>query len=367
MKKLGFGCMRLPLVDGKDDKNILLSEVSQMVDLFLSRGYRYFDTAYPYHGGKGEEAVRKALVERHKRDEFLLADKLPVWLMDKASDMERIFHEQQERTGCERFDYYLVHSIDKENLKKIEEYDAFSFCDKLREKGLIDHFGFSFHDSPELLDRLLNEHPEVEFVQLQINYLDWDDAVVRSGRNYEVARKHGKRVWIMEPVKGGLLANLPPMVHDLFRQYAPSSSDASMGYRFCADLEGVDMILSGMHSLSQMEDNLSTFDNLKPLTPEERVAIGKAVDMIAKANPIKCTGCRYCIDGCPKHIPIPRLFLLYNQSTQFDIPQRFQRQYGTLDHHAGECVKCGACKRVCPQHLDVPSLLGSVAKKFESA
>ncbi|MEN2995410.1 MAG: aldo/keto reductase [Acetomicrobium sp.] len=369
MKKLGFGLMRLPLKDPDDQESIDLEELKRMVDHFLEKGFTYFDTAYPYHQGKSEVAIRKALVERYPRDSFTLTDKLPTWIATKYEDYEAIFEEQLERCGVTYFDYYLLHSLDTKRYAETSKLGGFEFIKKLKEQGKIRHIGISYHDSASLLDQILTKHPEIEYVQLQINYLDWDSELIQSGKCYEVATKHKKSVIVMEPVKGGYLANVPPEAVKLFKGYHPDMSVASWAIRYAASLENVFMVLSGMSSFEQMVDNVSVMENFIPLNDEEMGIIKEAVEIIKKKVVIPCTACRYCVDGCPKHIAIPEYFAVYNERKTFG-PTPVQVSYYnnlTGEHgKASDCIACGQCEEHCPQHIKIIDALRDVAKEFEA-
>ncbi len=371
MKKLGFGMMRLPLLDGNDPTSFDEAQIFEMVDRFLQEGFVYFDTAYMYHNHASEAMVRRALVERHPRDAFLLATKLPTMSLKEVGDMERIFKEQLKKCGVSYFDYYLLHCLNAENYATAQRLDAFGFVAEKKAAGLVRKIGFSYHDNAELLDQILTEHPEMEFVQLQINYLDWDSDGVQSRKCYEVARRHGKEILVMEPVKGGSLANVPPAAKLLFQQLAPDRSAASWAIRFAASLEGVSIVLSGMSNLSQLEDNLSYMSCFSPLSPQETDAVFLARDIINGQIAIACTACRYCVEGCPQNIPIPDYFNLYNLDQQ-EIEKSWTAQATYYDNlaarygKASDCIGCGQCTNHCPQHLQIPTLLADVAKHFET-
>ena len=361
--KLGFGLMRLP-------KKLLVTDieqVKQMVDRFMEAGFTYFDTAYVY--GSSEQDIRKALVERYPRDSFTLASKLNAFMMchDEASAKQQ-FYKSLERTGALYFDYYLMHALMENNYTKYDQYHIWDFVKERKAEGLIKHFGFSFHASPELLDRLLTEHPEVDFVQLQINYADWNNPEVNSRANYEVARKHGKPIVVMEPVKGGKLADPPTEVQKLFRDYAPNMSPASWAIRFVASLDGILTVLSGMSSLAQMEDNLSYMRNFQPLNEEEQRIIRQAQRILGNSAEIPCTACHYCTDGCPKQIPIPDIFAAANLRLGNGQTAQAKARYAAIpeDHRASDCVGCKQCERACPQHLKIPEHLKQCAEMLES-
>ena len=369
-KKLGFGLMRLPLTDPNVDTSIDIEQLKQMVDAFLAGCFTYFDTAWMYCGFKSECAVKDALVSRHPRDSFTLADKLHAGFLKTREDRDRIFNEQRRKTGVEYFDYYLLHDIGADHYKVYTELDCFTWLQEKKAQGLVRHIGFSFHDNAELLDRVLTEHPEVEFVQLQLNYLDWDSEGVQSRKCYETAVKHGKPVIVMEPVKGGTLAQVPEAVETMFRAHHPDLSVPSWAIRFAASLDNVMVVLSGMSTLAQVQDNMSYMAQLRPLDAAEQALVKKAVDIINGAITIPCTGCSYCTDGCPRHIAIPKYFSLYNAELQEVEGKGWTPQGEYYDRltlsfgKASDCIGCGQCERVCPQHLPIIRYLKDVAAKF---
>ena len=350
--KLGFGLMRLPkLADGK---SIDVAQVSEMVDAFLAAGGTYFDTAYVYGDGASENAIRKALVERHPRESYTLATKLCAWLQchDEESAKQQFF-TSLERTGAGYFDYYLLHALQRNNYEKYDEYHLWDFVKEQKEKGLIRHYGFSFHADPGLLDELLTAHPDVEFIQLQINYADWENPGVASRACYEVAGKHHVPITVMEPVKGGTLANLKPEAMDILKKVNPTASAASWAIRYVASLDNIITVLSGMSNREQMEDNLSYMKNFKPLSEEEMAAIHAVQEELTRDHSIKCTACHYCTEGCPNNIAIPEIFAVKNRNGDKNAYAIATAGKGK----ASDCVECGLCESVCPQHLPVPELL----------
>ncbi len=370
-KKLGFGLMRLPLLDQNNDASIDLELTKQMVDHFLEQGFTYFDTAWMYCGFKSEDAVKEVLTKRHPRESFTLATKLHGGFFNSREEMDQIFETQRKKTGVDYFDYYLLHDVGEDHYKKYTKLGCFKWLAEKKAAGLVKHIGFSYHDGADLLDRVLSEHPEIEFVQLQLNYLDWDSEGIQSRRCYETCVKYGKPVIVMEPVKGGTLANVVPEVEKLFKDHDPNASVASWAIRFAASLPNVAIVLSGMGSMEMMRDNTGYMKDFVPFTAEEEALVKKAVDTISKSIAIPCTGCAYCVDGCPMHIAIPKYFSLYNAekleyegkgfTPQGEYYMRLTQNFGK----AGECVECGLCESVCPQHLPIRENLKLVAKQFE--
>ena len=371
-KKLGFGLMRLPRLDPNNEGSIDLEQTKQMVDTFLQRGFTYFDTAWMYCAFKSENAVKEALTSRHPRESYTLATKLHAAYLHSLDDRDAIFNTQREKTGVEYFDYYLLHDVGVEHYEIYKKYDCFAWIAEKKRQGLIKHMGFSFHDTAEVLDKILTEHPEMEFVQLQINYLDWDSEGVQSRKCYEVATKHGKPVIVMEPVKGGTLAKLPAAAETLLRQADPGASIPSWAVRFAASLPNVKMVLSGMSSTEQLLDNTGYMQDFVPLTQQEQAVIAQVVGIINASIAIPCTGCAYCTEGCPMHIAIPKYFSLYNAEMQELKEKDFTSQGTYYDNltlkfgKASDCIACGQCESVCPQHLPIIENLKRVAKQFEA-
>lgn len=361
--KLGFGLMRLP----RKGIAIDVEQVKKMADLFLDAGFTYFDTAFVYPGS--ETAIRKALVERYPRDAYTLATKINAFLLAPTENAaKKQFYTSLERTGAGFFDYYLLHSFMENNYTKYDRFHLWDFVKEQKEKGLVKHFGFSFHAGPELLDRILTDHPETDFVQLQINYADWENPSVASRANYETARKHGKSIVVMEPVKGGSLANPPKAVKKLMKEHHPDMSYASWAVRFVASLDGIITVLSGMSNIAQMEDNISYMKDFRPLDEEERKIIQEAQRILGKSSTIPCTACRYCTGGCPKGIAIPDIFSAVNLQLgngQYAEAKKAYLEAAPEGRRASDCVACGQCEKACPQHLPVIEDLKSAAQMLE--
>lgn len=363
--KLGFGLMRLPKNSaGKID----IEQTKKMVDAFMDAGLNYFDTAYVYDSGDSERAAKEALVDRYPRESFTLATKLCAWMSahDEKSAKNQ-FYTSLERTGAGYFDYYLLHALQAGNYKKYDEYHIWDFVKEQKEKGLIKHWGFSFHAGPDILDEILTAHPDAEFVQLQLNYADWENPDVTARANYEVARKHGKSIVVMEPVKGGALAEPPKPVQKILKEAVPDASFASWAIRYAASLDGIITVLSGMSNMAQMKDNLSYMKDFKPLNEKEQTAIQKAQEEINGIKSIPCTGCHYCTAGCPKHIPIPEIFAARNKQLVWGQLEEGNSAYAQAVENAGkasDCIACGQCEKACPQQIKVIEKLKDCAEAF---
>lgn len=371
--KLGFGMMRLPkLEDGSMD----LAQIEQMVDRFLAAGFTYFDTAYVYDGGDSERVTGKALVERHPRDSYTIATKANAWHGSPTEEeVKRQFEVSRERLGVDYFDYYLLHAIQANNEQVYDDYGLWDWARGLKEKGLVRNWGFSFHSSPEHLDRLLTQHPDVDFIQLQVNYADWDQENVWSRRNIEVAEAHGVPYTIMEPVKGGTLATPPRKVREIFdaatSQVGPDASYASWAVRFAASQPGVITVLSGMSTLAQVEDNVSYMapGTFAPLDADELACVREAHHALDESEQIRCTACHYCCDGCPQGIPIPDFFSAMNYKLVFEdegsARTRYRRAADKAGVEAADCIGCGQCEGACPQGLPIISYLQQVSEALQ--
>lgn len=363
--KLGFGLMRLPKeASGKID----IEETKKMVDMFMDAGQNYFDTAYVYGAGDSERAAKAALVDRYPRESYTLATKLCAWQeAHNEETAKQQFYTSLERTGAGYFDYYLLHALQAGNYKTYDKYHIWDFVKEQKEKGLIRHWGFSFHATPDILDEILTDHPDAEFVQLQLNYADWENPDVTARANYEIARKHGKSIVVMEPVKGGALADPPESVRTILDRSGQNASYASWAIRYAASLDGIITVLSGMSNLAQMEDNLSYMRAFKPLDEKEQEVIRKAQEAINGVKSIPCTACHYCTAGCPKHIPIPEIFAARNKQLVWGQLEGGSAAYAQATKDAGtaaDCIACGQCERACPQQIRVIDSLKDCAEAF---
>ena len=372
-KRLAIGCLRLPIVDqgtnalGVDDSTPDEEAFQKIVDVAMANGYNYFDTSWFYHNGNSEVAIGNCVSAKYPRDSFILSDKMPVKFMRKGSEMEEIFEAQLRKCQVDYFDFYLIHAITQNIYDKWSKEGLFEFLVKKREEGKFREFGLSLHETPEFMDMILTEHPEVDFVMLQINYVDWDSPAIRSRELYECAQKHGKPIIVMEPCKGGTLASLPPEAEKLMKDYNPDASIASWAYRFVASLPGVRVVSVGMPKMEFLLDNMKTFDNFVPLNDEEYAIIDKVVEIVNANTRIACTNCKYCEEACPFDIPAGEYFMLVNDMyRELGNQEYFTNQctsaiqYGFMIERrapASKCIGCGMCEKVCPQHLPIAELL----------
>ena len=364
--KLGFGLMRLPKLE--DGKTIDIEHTKKMVDMFIESGFTYFDTAYIYDGGESEKAAKLALIDRYPRDSFTLCTKLNTGAAKNEEEAKQQFYTSLERTGAGYFDYYLLHALGKGNFKSYEDYHIWDYVKELRDKGLIKYWGFSFHDDHEFLDKLLTDHPDVDFIQLQLNYADWESPTVESRLCYEVARKPNKSMVVMEPLKGSALANPPDSVKEIFKNADPSVSVASWAIRYAASLDGIITVLSGMSNVEQMQDNTGYMKNFKPLDEGEMQVIQKAQKALSEVEQIPCTACRYCVAGCPMEISIPAIFDAMNRKLIYNDLGAAKMFYGWATGNgakASKCIQCGQCESACPQHLPIIKHLQEVASVLE--
>ena len=362
-KNFGFGCMRLPMNGDQVD----IAETTRMLDEFLAQGFNYFDTAHGYIGGKSELAMKECLTSRYPREAYSLTDKLTDSYFKTEADIRPFFESQLEACGVDYFDFYLMHAQNADNFKKFKACRAYETAFALKAEGRIRHVGLSFHDRAEVLDQILTEYPQIEVVQIQFNYLDYDDIAVQSRKCYEVCRKHGKPVLVMEPVKGGSLVNLPEEAKKVLDDLH-GGSPASYAIRFAAGFPGMMMVLSGMSNMEQMKDNLSYMRDFKPLNETELAAVNKVQEIFHKMNMIPCTACRYCVEGCPKQISIPDLFAIMNIKQlhhDWNADYYYEEVHTAPGRRASDCLKCGKCEKICPQHLPIRKLLEEVAKEFD--
>ena len=363
-KKLGFGCMRLPMRDGEVDYD----EFNKMIDYYMSQDFNYFDTAHGYLGGKSEIAIRECLAKRYPRNSYVLTNKLTKPYFNSQEEIKNFLEKQLEWCGVEYFDYYLMHAQDRNTYPHFQQTNAYQECLKLKDEGKIKHLGISFHDTAEMLEQILIEHPEIEIVQIQFNYADYLSPSVQSKKVYEICRKYNKPILVMEPVKGGGLVNLPNKAKKIFDDLNQDMSYASYAVRFAASFDGMYKVLSGMSNFEQLKDNVDYMKNFILLNDKEMEAVLKVGELLRNIGGISCTACRYCVDGCPMKISIPDLFSCYNAKVQFnDWNSGYYYNVHTQDGHgkASDCIKCGKCEKICPQHLEIRELLTKVSETFE--
>ena len=364
--KLGFGFMRLPLVD---NSQIDYNKVNELVDCYIENGGRYFDTGYNYHNGKSEEAIRKCVIERYPRSDVLIADKMPIYGMKNSDNPDDIFKTQLNRCGVDYFDYYLVHNTSDQFYNGVCKYlNVFDYLNKTKSEGLINHLGISHHGTSEALTQVLDENPEIEFVQLQINYLDWNNNAVQAKECYDIVKEHKLDVFVMEPLKGGNLVNIPEKAEKLFMDYNQKTPiDWALSY--VLNLNCVSLVLSGMNDITQIEENINVAKKFKSLSNEELDVINQVREIINDSIEIPCTYCDYCYEYCPKYIPISKYFSLFNDEKQSNVDQMlnflYYNNYAQKYTYASECIKCGACENVCPQHIPITDELEKVIGLFE--
>ncbi len=361
-RNFGFGCMRLPMSDGEVD----LAQFNKMVDAFIESGFNYFDTAHGYLNGKSEAALRSSLTSRYPREAYVLTNKLSWNFFEKQEDIRPLFESQLEACGVDYFDFYLMHAQSSSNFEKYKSCRAYETAFELKKEGKIRHVGISFHDSADFLDMILNTYPEIEIVQIQFNYIDFEDDVVQSRRCYEVCRKHNKPVIVMEPVKGGSLVTLPDEAGVLLDSLG-GGSHASYAIRFAAGFDGIEMVLSGMGNMAMVEDNISFMKDFSPLNNKEKEAVARVVEIIRAQPLIGCTSCKYCTEVCPKSIPIPSLFSCMNDKIRLENwrAEYYYQKHTAVGGRASECIECGACESACPQKLPVRALLKRVSENFD--
>ena len=373
MAKLGMGMMRLPLLDENDQKSVDMNQVNEMVDAYMASGFNHFDTAFVYHEGMSEIAFKKAVVERYPRDSFKIATKMPLFIITEESQLEPIFSQQLENCGVDYFDYYMLHNVSGFTENAWKNVDLFSFIQSKKEEGFIKHIGLSTHGNAEFLEELLFEHPEIEFVLLQINYLDWEDEGIQSRECLEVARKYGKEVMIMEPYKGGFLADVPEEAEKIMKEHNPDKSVVSWAMRFVANMDDVSVVLTGASNLEQLESNISEIKNAPPLSDEELEIIKEVSEIINSNITVDCTTCRYCVDVCSEEIDIAKVFDLYNKHNMLEIDDWTPFGNAYLNYTklpdvgiASDCIECELCIEECPQSINIPEVLKDVAKTFET-
>ncbi|MDL2246163.1 aldo/keto reductase [Methanobrevibacter sp. OttesenSCG-928-K11] len=362
--KLGFGLMRLPMIGEEID----IAQTQEMVDLFIKKGFTYFDTAYLYHNQKSEEVIKKTLVDKYSRDKFQLSSKLPAWMAKSGKEAKNMFKTSLKRTGVDYFDFYLLHNLGENRTEAFDNYDIWNYLLEKKEEGFIKHLGFSSHAKAVELDEILRKHPEMDFVQLQINYADWESDAIQSRKCYEVARAHKKPIIIMEPVKGGALVKLPKQVEKIFTNAEPNQSLPSWALRYAASFDNVITVLSGMGTINQMRENISIMENFKPLNSEEIETIEKARDELKKIPQIPCTDCDYCLEECPKNVAISNIFRVNNDYLVYnDIYMAKGKYYWeTLNvGKASDCDECGNCEKICPQNIQIITELKKSAKLLE--
>lgn len=373
MAQLGFGMMRLPVLDENDQTSIDLEHVTKMVDTYMESGFNYFDTAFVYHEGVGESTFKKTVTDRYPRDSFKIATKLPLFVITEESQLEPIFAQQLENCGVDYFDYFMLHNVSGLTENAWKNVDLYSFIEQKKQEGKIKHIGISTHGDAEFLEEILFDHPELEFVLLQINYMDWEDEGIQSKKCWEVARKYNKKIMIMEPYKGGFLADVPEEAEKIMKEYNPDKSIVSWAMRFVANLEDVEVVLTGSSTLEQLESNIHEFKNADPLNDEELKILKDVGEIINSNITVDCTKCRYCVDACTENIDIAKVFDLYNKHQMLEDEDWTPFGNAYLNYSklpdvgiASDCIECEACIDECPQGINIPDVLKDVAEAFET-
>ena len=368
--KFGFGCMRLPLTDANDPTSIDQDLFNEMVDIYMEKGFNYFDTSYAYHNGTSETAIRKAVVERYPRESFKICDKMPTWALTCEEDNDKFVNEMLERLGIDYFDVFFIHNINGPWFKNAVNANTFEYVKKMKEDGIAKQIGFSFHDKADLLEKVLDEYGDIfVIVQLELNYLDWEDPSIEAHKCYDLCAKHGLDVYVMEPLKGGVIVNPSDEIKNDFKQFNPDKSIASMAIRFCASLEHVKIVLSGMSKMDDLLDNIDTYENFEILSDEENEFLEKMAQKLSENLAVPCSECGYCVDACPEMIPIPEYFNLYNTSKNQPESDIYRLYYDKLADEkvpADECTYCGTCLDYCTQKIDIPEELEKVCEHFET-
>ena len=373
MAQLGFGMMRLPVLDENDQTSIDLEHVTKMVDTYMESGFNYFDTAFVYHEGVGESTFKKTVTDRYPRDSFKIATKLPLFVITEESQLEPIFAQQLENCGVDYFDYFMLHNVSGLTENAWKNVDLYSFIEHKKQEGNIKHIGISTLGDAEFLEEILFDHPELEFVLLQINYMDWEDEGIQSKKCWEVARKYNKKIMIMEPYKGGFLADVPEEAEKIMKEYNPDKSVVSWAMRFVANLEDVEVVLTGSSTLEQLESNIHEFKNADPLNDEELEILKDVGEIINSNITVDCTKCRYCVDACTENIDIAKVFDLYNKHQMLEDEDWTPFGNAYLNYSklpdvgiASDCIECEACIDECPQGINIPDVLKDVAEAFET-
>ena len=367
--KFGFGCMRLPLKDENDPASIDQELFNEMVDIYMENGFNYFDTSYAYHNGKSEEAIRKAVVERYPRESFQICDKMPTWALRDEKDNDKFVKIMLERLGIDYFDVFFVHNINVPWLKLAEEHKSFEYVKSMKENGIAKKIGFSFHDNSKLLEKVLEKYGDsIDIVQLELNYLDWEDPSIEAQKCYDLCVQHGLEVYVMEPLKGGVIINQPKTINDDFKDFDNDKSIASFALRFCASLEDVKMVLSGMNKMEDLLENIDTFKNFEPLTEEENRFLLEEAEKLRENLAVPCSECGYCLKACPLEIPIPEYFTIYNHhmvQAESNIYRLYYDKLGNEKVPAKDCTKCETCIDYCTQKINIPEELEKLCKHFQ--